>query len=127
MNNLLTWHFWFNLRPEALLPYIQKSFVALFLLLIVLSIITFILKKKSSIYRGFIKRLYNFFLSNSLIALVILFCNYELIPFFSARFWVGLWIIMMLTWLLFIFKSLGKIAVQRKELEKERELKKYLP
>lgn len=127
MKNLLTWHFWFNLRPEPLVSYAQKSFIALFFILIILSILTALLKKRSSIYRGFLKRLYNFCLSNSLIALILLFCNYEVIPFFSARFWLGLWAIMMLIWLGFILKSLSKIGLQKKQLEQERELKKYLP
>jgi len=127
MKNLLTWHFWFNLRPDPLISVAQKSFLAFFCLLVFLTIIIAILKKKSSIYRGFLKRLYNFCLSNSLIGLILLFCNFEIIPFFSARFWLGLWAIMMIIWLFFILKSLGKISIQKKQLEKERELKKYLP
>jgi len=127
MKNLLTWHYWFNLRPDSLMPLAQKLFIALFLILIVAAIISAILKKKGSIYRGFLKRLYNFCLSNSLIALLLLFFNYELVPFFSARFWLGFWVIIMIIWLGFILKSLGKIGTQRKQLEKERELKKYLP
>lgn len=127
MKNLLTWHFWFNLRPDPLMPLAQKSFVALFVILIIATIVTAILKKEGSIYRGFLKKLYNFCLSNSLIALLFLFFNYELIPFFSARFWLGLWTLMMIIWLFFILKSLGKIGAQKKQLEKEQELKKYLP
>lgn len=127
MKNLLTWHFWFNLRPDPLLANAQKLFIADLVILIVLTVITAILKKKSGLYRGFLKRLYNFGLSNSIIALILLFVNYEMIPFFSARFWLGLWAIMMLIWLGAIFKSLAKIGDQKKQLEKERELKKYLP
>ena len=127
MKNLLTWQFWFNLRPEPLMSFAQKSFIAFFIILIVFTILTAFLKKKSSIYRGFLKRLYNFFLSNSLIALIFFFFNYEIIPFFSARFWLGLWALVMIIWLFFILKSLGKISISKKELEKERELKKYLP
>jgi len=127
MKNLLTWHYWFNLRPDSLMPLAQKLFIALFLILIAAAIISAILKKKGSIYRGFLKRLYNFCLSNSLIALLLLFFNYEQVPFFSARFWLGFWVIIMIIWLGFILKSLGKIGTQRKQLEKERELKKYLP
>lgn len=127
MSNLLTLQYWFNLRPDQLTPLAQKIFIAFFIVLIILTVITAILKKRSSIYRGFLKRLYNFGLSNSLIALIFLFFNYEIIPFFSARFWLGLWVIMMLIWLGFILKSLTKIGLQKKRLEQERELKKYLP
>lgn len=127
MSNLLTLSYWFNLRPDQLTPLAQKLFIAFFVILIILTIITAILKKKGSLYRGFLKRLYNFGLSNSLIALLFLFFNYEIIPFFSARFWLGLWVIMMLIWLYAILKSLTKIGLQKKQLAKERELKKYLP
>jgi hypothetical protein len=127
MTNLLTWQFWFNLRPDPLLPLIQKGFIAFFVFLVVFTIAVFFIKKKSSIYKGFLKRLYNFSLSNSFIALLIIFINYELIPFFSARFWIALWGIIMIIWLLFIVKSLSKISLQKTQLEKDRELKKYLP
>lgn len=127
MNNLLTWQFWFNLKPEPLVPFAQKSLIALIIVLLILTIALAILKKKGGIYRGFLKRLYNFSLSNTLLSLIVFFFNYEMIPFFSARFWLGLWILMMLIWLIFITKNLGKISIQKKELEHEQELKKYLP
>ena len=76
MSNLLTLSYWFNLRPDQLTPLAQKLFIAFFVILIILTIITAILKKKGSLYRGFLKRLYNFGLSNSLIALLFLFFNY---------------------------------------------------
>ena len=127
MKNLLTWNFWFNLSPDPLLPVIQKSFIALFFVLVVLTIVTAILKEKASIYRGFTKRLYSFFLGNSIIAILFIFLNYEMIPFFSARYWLGLWFLMMIVWLFFILKNLKKIGANKKQLEKEKELKKYLP
>jgi hypothetical protein len=127
MKNLLTWNFWFNLSPDPLLPIIQKSFIALFFALVILTIITAVLKKKTSIYRGFFKRLYNFFLGNSIIAILFIFLNYEMIPFFSARFWLGLWFLVMLVWLFSVLKNLKKIGVNKKQLEQEKELKKYLP
>lgn len=127
MKNLLTWRFWFNLSPDPLIPIIQKSFIVLFVILVIMTIIAAILKRKGNIYRGFFKRLYNFFLGNSIIALLLLFINYEAIPFFSARFWLGLWIIIMVIWLLSILKNLKKIGANKKQLEQEKELKKYLP
>ena len=93
MSNLLTLSYWFNLRPDQLTPLAQKLFIAFFVILIILTIITAILKKKGSLYRGFLKRLYN----------------------------------LMLIWLYAILKSLTKIGLQKKQLAKERELKKYLP
>ncbi len=127
MKNLLTWHFWFNLSPDPLMPIIQKSFIALFFTLVIFTIIIAILKKKGGIYRGFLKRLYNFGLGNSILALLFIFLNYEMIPFFSARFWLGLWFLTMVIWLFSVLKNLKKIGSSKKQLEQERELKKYLP
>ena len=127
MKNLLTWHFWFNLSPDPLMPIIQKSFIALFFTLVIFTIIIAILKKKGGIYRGFLKRLYNFGLGNSILALLFIFLNYEMIPFFSARFWLGLLFLTIVIWLFSVLKNLKKIGSSKKQLEQERELKKYLP
>ncbi len=50
-----------------------------------------------------------------------------MIPFFSARFWLGLWFLTMVIWLFSVLKNLKKIGSSKKQLEQERELKKYLP
>lgn len=127
MTNLLTWRFWFTLRPETLSPLAQKCFVGLLIVFAILAIITALIKRKGGVYRGFFKRIYNFCLSNAIIGLVILFFNYELVPFFSARFWLALWAIVMTVWLIFIIKKLKTIPRQKKQQEHEQELKKYLP
>ena len=127
MQNLLTLTYWFNLRPEPLLPYAYKTLVAGLIILAVLAIITAFLKTRNSLYRGLFKRLYSFFLANTLLGLLVLFFNYELVPFFSARFWIGLWILTMIIWLFLILKGLRAIPANKKQIEKERELKKYIP
>jgi len=127
MTNLLTWRYWFTLRPEALTPFAQKSFIFLLILFAVLAIILALAKRRGGLYRGLFKRLYNFFISNAVIGLIILFFNYEMVPFFSARFWIAIWAIVMLVWLVFIIKKIKTIPLQKKQKEHEQELKKYLP
>lgn len=127
MNNLLTWRYWFTLRPEALTPIAQKLFLGFLALLALLAVITVLIKRQGGLYRGFLKSFYGFCLGNAIIGLTIFFFDYELIPFFSARFWVGLWIISMLVWLVFVIKKLKKIPLQKKEIEEKEEIKKYLP
>jgi len=127
MKNLLTLNYWFNLRPETLVPYAQKIFIGLIALFIILALLVIIAKKRSGIYRGFFKRLYSFFWSNVLIGLILFFFNYEVVPFFSARFWLGLWLLLMIVWLFFILKKLRTIPEQKKQLEQEKKLKQYLP
>jgi len=125
--NLLSLQYWFDLRPEALVPAAQNLFVWFLAALAALSLIAFIVKTKASVYRGFAKRLYSFGLSNLIIGLLFLFLNYESVPFLSARFWLGLWALIMLAWLLMILNGLRAIPKQKKEREQEEERNKYLP
>lgn len=127
MTNLLTWRFWFALRPESLTPLSQKVFVALLIAFVVIAFFMLLAKKKSSLYRGFFKRLYTFFLSNAIIGGILFFLNYEMVPFFAARFWLGIWGLTMLVWLALILKKLRVIPIQKKKQEQDKELKKYLP
>lgn len=127
MTNFLTWSFWFTLRPESLVPSSQKLFIAILIIFALAAFFIALIKRKSGIYRGFFKSLYNFFLSNAVIGFLLFFLNYEMVPFFSARFWLAIWFIVMITWLFFIFKKLKNIPRQKKQDEQNKELKKYLP
>lgn len=127
MTNFLTLNYWFNLRPEPLMPFAQKGYIALIILLAVVALSIAIFNKKTGIYRGFFKRLYNLALSNAVIGLILLFFNYETVPFLSARFWILFWIVIMFIWLICILKNLKNIPEQRRRQEEEKELKKYLP
>lgn len=127
MKNLLTLNYWFNLAPEPFLPPAQKLFIAAIIALAAAALIIAIAKNQGGIYRGFFKRLYAFCLANALIGLLLLFFDFEAVPFFSARFWLGLWGIIMIIWLIPLLKSLKTIPQQKREREQEKELKKYLP
>ncbi|NLZ74691.1 hypothetical protein GX917_02210 [Candidatus Falkowbacteria bacterium] len=127
MKNLLTWNFWFNLRPEPLIPTTQKIFIITLIAFAFIAFLIALFKKRASIYRGFYKSLYSFFFINTVIGLTLFFFNYEMIPFFSARFWLALWFLTMLVWLFFILKKLKKIPLTKEENKKEEEIKKYLP
>ena len=128
MGNLLSLKFWFNLRPGALLPIYQKTFVIFVLALIIFFLFCRLLAgRKRGLYTSFWRRLQSFSLANTFIGLILLFFNYELIPFLSARFWLLLWAALMLSWLVFVAKSLLAIPEKKKKLEEEKEYKKYIP
>lgn len=127
MQNLINFGYWFSLRPEALSPIAQKLFIGFIILLALICLLTAIFKNHGGIYRGFLKKIYSFSFANAVIGLFILFFNYELIPFLSARFWLGLWLIMMIVWLIFILKYLRKIPATKKRVAAEKEFNKYLP
>lgn len=127
MKNLLTLDFWFTLRPEAFIPATKKLFIIVLIAFALIAFLIALFKRKSGIYRGFLKSLYNFFLSNAIIGFILFFFNYEMIPFFSARFWLAIWFITMFVWLFFILKKLRKIPLNKEGGQKEQEIKKYLP
>jgi hypothetical protein len=129
MGNFLTWNFWFSARPGAFSGISLKIVLGFIVLLIILSIVSGVIKKRWSkgLYSSFWSGLYTFFISNAIVGLLLTFFNYEMVPFLSARFWFLLWAIGMLVWLFFIFKIVIKIPEKRARLEKEKEFKKYIP
>ena len=127
MSNLLTLNYWFNLAPEAYLPLAQKLFIAFIIALAAAALLIAIAKSRGGIYRGFFKRLYVFCLANATIGLFLLFFNYETVPFLSARFWTGLWALIMIIWIIPVLRNLKTIPQKKKEREQEKNLKKYLP
>jgi len=127
MTNLMTWKFWFALRPESLTTLALNLFIGLLVVLTVLAFLIALIKKKAGIYRGLYKKLYNLCIGNTIIGLIFLFFNYEMVPFFSARFWLALWAIEMIVWLMFILRKIKKIPLLKKQKAQEKELNKYLP
>lgn len=127
MQNLLTWKFWFNLRPEPLLPLFQKLYLVLLGLLLVLAIISYFKQKQKSLYKRFWKLAYYFNFSNLLIGSIFFFFNYERAVFLSARFWLALWILTMFIWLYFLIKRYRLIPENKKKLIEKNEYLKYIP
>jgi uncharacterized protein YacL len=127
MKNLLTWKYWFTVNPEPLSALAFKVLVAMIVLLLLIAIITAIYKRRSGLYRGVLKRTYNLAAINFIIGLIILFFNYENVPFFASRMWLGFWTLEIIIWAIFIIKGLRVIPKKKKELEAAKELKKYLP
>ncbi len=127
MTNLLTLSYWFNLRPESLIPIANKLFIVFIILLIFSAVCSLLVKRKVKLYRRFFQRIYNFSLTNIILGLILFFFNYESLPFFSARLWLGLWAIEIIVWLLFIVKALKTIPKKKKKMEEEKEFNKYLP
>lgn len=127
MTNLLTLKYWFSVNPGALNDLGFRFLLAFSIFLFILGLITLFLKRKKSLYRGIFNRIYDFSVANFFIALLFIFFHYENIPFFTARFWLLVWLIGLLVWVVFIVKRLNKIPEKRKELEEEMVKKKYLP
>lgn len=129
MGNFLNFDFWFSPRPGAFIPSSLKIMLGFIILLIIATIVSGAIKRRwaKSLYANFWASLNSFFLVNAIIGLFLIFFNYEMVPFLSARFWFLLWGAGILVWLFFIYKIIIKIPQKKARLEKEREFKKYVP
>lgn len=129
MQNLLSLKFWFKLRPGLFLPVSQKTLIGIIIGLAVLAVIFNLLgkKNKNGLYVKVWNNLYSFSLTNAFIFLLLLFFNYELVPFLSARFWYLLVGLEMAIWIFFIARNLFLIPKKKERYEKEKEYKKYIP
>lgn len=127
MSTLLSFPFWFNLRPGSMGVLPRNIFIGVIIIFIVLAIIFFIKKKKKGLYHHLTSNLYDFCISNAFISLLLLFFNYEVVPFFSAHFWFLLWILVSAWWLFNLLKELKKITTRKKQQGQLDEIKKYLP
>ena len=127
MQNLFTGNFWFDKQPPALLPLFENLLTGLVVIFVIAVFVFARLKKKKNPYQKTWQELFNFSLTNAFIGLILMFFNYETIAFFSARFWFLIWALIIIVWLVFIVKQIKKIPERRKAIEKEKELKKYIP
>mgnify|MGYP001600593951 FL=1 len=103
--------------------------LAMIIVLILFTIIFGYMKilKKKGLYSKMWDQLYYFSFINCVIGLILMFLNYEMVPFLTARFWYLLWFVVLVVWLFCIIKNAMKIPKKRQQLEKEREFNKYIP
>ncbi len=117
-----------NMRPGALHYYGIIAFVfAIILFISIIVAFSIAKKRKNNIYFRLWRKLNAFAISNLVLAIFILFFEYEESVFLSARIIPLLWLGTMLVWLFFIFKEYKKIPGLKKEYEKKMEYNKYIP
>lgn len=126
--NYLSFAYWFNSRPEPLSSITLKYLLLLSVILVVVSLAVYL---KSLYFLRLTKKhrnnIINFCLSNAFISVLLVFFNYELIPFFRSRYIYFIWSATVIYWLYKIFfykKKKHNILISS---EREKEIKKYLP
>ncbi len=127
MQNLFTLRFWFNLNPAQLLAPFRYGLIALIAAFIIVSVVAALKRNKKGPYQKTFRRLYDLGVTGAITGLLLLFFDYEQVPFFSARFWLGIWVIGLAVWLAYIIKPIRSMAARQQEREKEAQFKKYLP
>jgi hypothetical protein len=126
--NLLSLNFWFNFRPGPLLSIYSNILIIFVVLLVVFIFISnFIFKNKKSLYYDVVEKIKLFSWLNAFFGMLLLFFNYEQVPFFSSRFWYAIWAISMFIWIINIFKHFKKIPERKRKMEEHKKYKKYIP
>lgn len=126
-SELLSFSFWFNLRPGSFSD-VERYFLLGFIGLLLISLVaSFIIKRRPGKNRYAARLFYDFSFTNSLIGLILLFFNYEVIPFLSAHFWYLLWLVAMVWWFISIIKKIKAVSKKRTQEPGNSDLKKYLP
>jgi amino acid transporter len=124
ITNLFKFDYWTDLRPRYFDEKVTYIFLAILIATFLAAIIVFFLKKRSSLYKRVLSKIYSLLLSNLIIVGLIFFFRFELVPFLSARFWMGIWAITLFIWIFFIIKEAKKIPIKKQLLEKEIEKNK---
>jgi len=128
MLKFLSMSYLFNMRPESL-HFSGMIAYALVIAVFVAIIVMFSIarKRKNNVYFRVWRKLNAFAWTNVILALFLVFFEYEEVYIFSARFWPLAWVLSMIIWLLLIYKESKKIPEIKKAYEKEMEFKKYIP
>jgi len=126
MGRFSTATYWFNLRPQPIGLHTEVSFLIFCVLLIALYVFLRIKRKKglkARIYRS----LSSFSLVNAIIAFLLVFANWQMIPIVIMKLWLGVWLVEMLFWGYLMFTRLKKTKDRKEAIEQQKILKKYIP
>jgi amino acid transporter len=121
------YYYWFNVRPELL----SIKMVIFLILLGFIAMVGFIylykLNKKSSSYKKILVKLETFCLTNWIVLFIMAFFYKTGTPLFSARFWMLLWLIVIVAWAIYLHRSF-KLLLSQIELNKQSTVNdKYIP
>lgn len=119
------------MRPGALAAGTKQTLMVIlsvFLLLAIVSRLLAYFKKEQPPLAKLLKKSYLFWLVNTLVGLVWLFFRIEVVPLFSARFWILLMGLVDLFWLFYILKyAIKQMPREKKAREEKKQFQKYLP
>ncbi|MBN2854296.1 hypothetical protein JXK06_02045 [Patescibacteria group bacterium] len=127
LKNLFSSAYWFELMPGPLGQSGKIFFLTLLLVFLIGAVFSAIYKKKTKLYKKTLRRSYDFFAGNFVLAIIFFFFRYETLPFLSGRFWLGAWFLLIVFWLYFILKDLKHLPEKRKEAELQKIKDKYIP
>ncbi len=125
--NYLSWIYWFNSRPEPLSKQDLNIILLVVVIFVVIGIASYIgIFSRLTISRRIIAKITTFTFVNAFIALLVVFLNYELIPYLRARIIYIIWVVAIIIWIYNLIPRKRKHP-ENIDSSREAEIKKYLP
>ena len=128
MNHYLTFLYWFNARPEPISDFSMKISLGIIVLLYITGLASYLGRLNLlNIPKRISKRITAFCFTNASLLLLLVFFNYEIIPFLRARILFVVILLEAIIWLFFIIFLTKKQAHSSPVNSRDQEIKKYLP
>jgi hypothetical protein len=124
--------FWLEVNPGELSERFEKIFLVVLAVSYLLYGLSRLLQRRLNAKREFFKAKFWHKVSNLCITVAvsfsfIFFFRYEAIPVLGGRFWILIWLIMGLTWTIYLIRYyFVNLKRDLKELEQKQRLNKYL-
>ncbi len=129
MNELLTFNFWFNPRPEVLTNQglmIALIIVAILFVLGILARYNFLITKWQP-NRSLLRKISPILITNAIVLLYFWFLDSQVVPILRARAWFGFWLLIDIAWIIGIILSIKALLQRRKDRAQTSDIKKYIP
>jgi hypothetical protein len=128
---LLSARFWFTPQPGPLLSVVARFLLIIFAVCLILATGFFIwsyFKRGDHITFKLLKKFQNFFTTLGIVGFAILFFFWQQIPYLSSRFWLIVWLLILLIWAGYIGRfAFFEAPKKRTELQEKAKFEKYLP
>jgi len=130
-SNFFTLSYWFSPQPGPLMNSAAQFLLIVFGLCLIGAIIFYSIariKKDDPVIFKLYSKIKNLFTTLAVVGFIILFFFWQQVPYLSSRFWVVIWLLILLIWAGFIGRFGFFEAPKRKEeIKKKRKFEKYLP
>jgi uncharacterized membrane protein len=126
MGRFFTWTYWFNLRPQPI-GFRTEVYFLIFCALLAALYVWLKIKRKKGLDSKLYRSLADFSLTNAIIAALLVFANWQMIPVVIMKMWLAVWLAEMVFWAYLMLSRIQKTKSRREELEQQKILKKYIP
>ncbi len=128
MNHLLSFSYWISARPEPISAFSTKISLIIVVVLAFIGLASYLGRLNFiGISKRITKKITAFSFTNAVLLLLLVFFNYEIIPYLRARMLFLILLLEAIIWLFFIIFRSKKQVTNLSLSSRDQEIKKYLP